>query len=173
MSSARKIILPGVFTAILIGGQLALSGISGIEIVTVLLLTFVYKFGIKQGLLVANSFSLLRCFIFGFMPNVIILYLVYYNLFVIVFGTVSKIFKHKYSIKRHAVILLVAVIMTATFTMIDNVLTPLMYGFSQKAMGAYFMASLYTVVPQMICTFATVLILFPCLLKTFDILNVK
>ena len=91
----------------LIGGQLALSGISGIEIVTVLLLTFVYKYGIGQGLLVANSFSLLRCFIFGFMPNVLILYLVYYNLFVIVFGIVGKMFKHQYSIKKHIIILLI------------------------------------------------------------------
>ena len=50
MNSAKKIILLGVFTALLIGGQFTLSGISGIEIVTVLLLTFVYKYGIKQGL---------------------------------------------------------------------------------------------------------------------------
>ena len=79
MKSAKKIILPGVFTALLIGGQFALSGISGIEIVTVLLLTFVYKYGIKQGLFVANAFSLIRCFIFGFIPSVLILYLIYYN----------------------------------------------------------------------------------------------
>ncbi len=167
MNSAKKIILSGIFTALLIGGQLALSGISGIEIVTVLLLTFVYKYGIGQGLLVANSFSLLRCFIFGFMPNVLILYLVYYNLFVIVFGIVGKMFKHEYSIKKHIIILLIAIIMTAIFTITDNILTPLIYGFSQKAMEAYFIASLYTAVPQIICTFVTVSIVFPCLLKIY------
>ena len=102
--SAKKIILPGVFTALLIGGQLALSGISGIEVVTVLLLTFVYKYGIGQGLLVANSFSLLRCFIFGFMPNVIVLYLIYYNIFVLVFGFLGKVFRHEYSIKKHIMV---------------------------------------------------------------------
>lgn len=165
MNSAKKIILPGVFTALLIGGQIVLSGISGIEIVTVLLLTFVYKYGIGQGLLVANSFSLLRCFIFGFMPNVLILYLVYYNVFVLIFGFIGQIFKHQYSVKKHIIVVLVAVIMTALFTITDNLLTPLIYGFTQKAMQAYFVASLYTMIPQIICTFATVVALFPILLK--------
>ena len=165
MNSAKKIILPGVFTALLIGGQIVLSGVSGIEIVTVLLLSFAYRYGIVQGLLVANSFSLLRCFIFGFMPNVLILYLVYYNIFVLVFGLLGKLFKHQYSVKKHFFVILVAVIMTALFTITDNLLTPLIYGFTQKAMQAYFVASLYTMIPQIICTFATVVALFPILLK--------
>ena len=67
MVSAKKIILSGVFTALLIGGQLVFSAVAGIEIVTVLLLTFAYKYGIVQSMFVANAFSLLRCFIFGFM----------------------------------------------------------------------------------------------------------
>ena len=72
MRTAKEIALISVFTALLIGGQFVLSGISGIEIVTVLLLSFSYYFGIRRGLLVANAFSLLRCFIFGFFVNVII-----------------------------------------------------------------------------------------------------
>ena len=167
MNSAKKIILPGVFTALLIGGQLALSGISGVEVVTVLLLTFVYRYGIGQGLLVANAFSLLRCFIFGFMPNVIVLYLIYYNIFVFVFGLIGKLFRHEYSIKKHMVVLFIAVIMTALFTMTDNVLTPLMYGFTMNAAKAYVIASLYTLIPQLVCTFATVVMVFPALLKIF------
>lgn len=165
MNSAKKIILPGVFTALLIGGQLALSGISGIEVVTVLLLTFVYKYGIVQGLLVANSFTLLRCFIFGFMPNVILLYLIYYNIFVLMFGFLGKVFRHEYSIKKHIMVVVIAVVMTVLFTIIDNVLTPLIYGFTANASKAYFVASFYTVIPQIICTFATVLIIFPDLLR--------
>lgn len=165
MNSAKKIILPGVFTALLIGGQLALSGISGIEVVTVLLLTFVYKYGIGQGLLVANSFSLLRCFIFGFIPNVIVLYLIYYNIFVLVFGFLGKVFRHEYSIKKHIMVVVVAVVMTVLFTITDNVLTPLIYGFTANTAKAYFVASLYTVIPQIVCTFATVLIIFPGLLR--------
>ena len=159
--------LPGVFTALLIGGQLALSGISGIEVVTVLLLAFVYKYGVRQGLLVANSFSLLRCFIFGFMPNVLILYLVYYNIFVLVFGFLGKVFRHEYSIKKHILVVIIAIIMTILFTIIDNILTPLMYGFTANAAKAYFVASLYTVIPQLVCTFATVIIVFPVLIKVF------
>ena len=58
MYSAKKVVLPGVFTALLIGGQLILSGVSGVEVVTVLLLAFAYRYGVKQGLLVANAFSL-------------------------------------------------------------------------------------------------------------------
>ena len=165
MNSAKKIILPGVFTALLIGGQLALSGISGIEVVTVLLLTFVYKYGIGQGLLVANSFSLLRCFIFGFIPNVILLYLIYYNIFVLTFGFLGKVFRHEYSIKKHIMVIVVAVVMTVLFTITDNVLTPLIYGFTANTAKAYFVASLYTVIPQIVCTFATVLIIFPGLLR--------
>ena len=167
MNSAKKIILPGVFTPLLIGGQLALSGISGIEVVTVLLLTFVYKYGIGQGLLVANSFSLLRCFIFGFLLNVIIFYLIYYHNFVLVFGFLGKVFRHEYSIKKHIMVVIVAVVMAALFTISDNVLTPLIYGFTVNAAKAYFVASLYTVMPQIVCTFATVLIIFPGLLRLF------
>ena len=169
MNSAKKIILSGVFTALLIGGQLALSGISGIEVVTVLLLAFVYRYGIGQGLLVANAFSLLRCFIFGFMPNVIVLYLIYYNVFIVIFGFIGKVFKHEYSIKKHVIVLFIAVIMTALFTMMDNVLTPLMYGFTVNAAKAYFFASLYTVFPQITCTFVTVLTIFPVLLRILKI----
>ena len=165
MIGAKKIILPSVFTALLIGGQFVLSGISGVEVVTVLLLTFTYKYGIKQGLLVANAFSLLRCFVFGFMPNVIILYLVYYNLFVIVFGLLGKAFKSEYGVKKHAIIIAVAIVMTALFTILDNVITPLFYGFTLNATKAYFVASLYTVIPQFICTLATTTFLFPIILK--------
>ena len=165
MKTAKNITLPSVYTAILIGGQFVLSGISGIEIVTVLLLAFCYKYGVKQGLFVANAFSLLRCFLFGFYLNVLILYFVYYNTFVIVFGLLGKVFNNSYGIKSHIVILVVAMIMTASFTLFDNVLTPLIYGFSRNATKAYFLASLYTVVPQIMCTMVTVTFLFPLIIK--------
>ena len=170
MNTAKKIILPGVFTALLIGSQFVLSAISGIEIVTVLLLTFVYKYGVKQGLFVANAFTIIRCFIFGFVPNVLVLYFVYYNAFVILFGLTGNAFKHEYSLKKHILIIVVVMFMTALFTMLDNVITPLMYSFSQKAIKAYFVASLYTVVPQIICAFVTTLIIFPILLKVLKYL---
>lgn len=171
MSSAKKVILPGVFTALLLGGQLALSGISGVEVVTVLLLSFTYYFGIVQGLFVANAFSLLRCFIFGFYPVVILLYLIYYNLFVVIIGLLGKAFNHEYSLKKHLIVIVAAVLLTASFTMIDNILTPLMYAFNLNATKAYFIASLPTLFGQCICTSVTVSLLFPVLVGVLKKLN--
>ena len=79
-----------VMTALLIAVQYALGFVSGIELVTVLFLSFCYVFGVKCGLLTGTAFSLLRCLLFGFMPNVILLYLVYYSLFALLFGFLGK-----------------------------------------------------------------------------------
>lgn len=167
MRAAKEIALISVFTSLLIGGQFVLSGISGVEIVTVLLLSFSYCFGIRRGLFIANAFSLLRCFIFGFFPNVIILYLIYYNLFVIVFGSLGLILKKGFNLRIHIGLILLACFMTCLFTMLDNLLTPLYYGFSLEAMKAYAIASLTAVVPQMICTILTVMVLSPILIRVF------
>lgn len=165
MKTAKSIILPSIYTAILIGGQFVLSGISGVELVTVLFLAFCYKYGVKQGLLVANAFSLLRCFVFGFFPNVILLYLIYYNIFAIVFGLFGNACKNAYGKKKHITTILLALPMTALFTLIDNILTPLLYGFTRQAAKAYFIASLYAVLPQLLCSLITVTWLFPIILK--------
>ena len=173
MKSAKKIILPGVFTALLIGGQFALSGISGIEIVTVLLLTFLYKYGIKQGLFVANAFSLIRCFIFGFMPNVIVLYLIYYNLFALVFALVGKCFSYNYSLKSHIVCIVLSGVITACFTLLDCVITPLMYAFNFNSANAYFIASIPVIIPHVICVIATTIFLFFPLVKVLSIKSLQ
>ena len=171
MITAKKVILPGVFTALLIGAQLVLSGVSGIELVTVLLLTFTYKYGSKQGLLVATAFSLLRCFLFGFFPNVVVLYLVYYNLFALVFGMMGQVFKREYALKKHILLIGMAVILTAAFTLLDDVITPWMCAFTWKATKAYFLASLYTMFPQMLCAGLTVSFIFPPLLRVLRLLD--
>ncbi len=167
MKATKDIALVSVFTALLIGGQFILSGITGIEIVTVLLLSFSYYFGISRGLFVANAFSLLRCFIFGFFPTVIILYLVYYNLFVVVFGLLGMRFKKYLNVKIHVLLVLIACIMTITFTGLDDIITPLYYGFSLDATKAYAVASLAAVIPQVICTIFTVTLLLPILIRVF------
>ena len=79
-----------VMTALLIAVQYVLGFVSGIELVTVLFLSFCYVFGVQCGLLTGAAFSLLRCLLFGFMPNVILLYLVYYSLFALIFGFLGK-----------------------------------------------------------------------------------
>lgn len=168
MKAAKEIALISVFTALLIGGQFALSGISGIEVVTVLLLSFSYYFGVRRGLLVANAFSLLRCFIFGFFPTVIILYLVYYNLFILVFGMLGLKFKRKLNIKIHAILTIAACLMTVLFTGLDDIITPLYFGYSIDTTKAYALASLTAVIPQVICTILTVIFLLPVLIRIFE-----
>lgn len=89
-STAKEIAFCAVMTALLIGGQAAFFPISGIEIVTVLLLTFSWSFGPRAGAMVATAFSLLRCLIWGFHPPVIALYLLYYPAFALLFGMLGK-----------------------------------------------------------------------------------
>ena len=167
MRAAKEIALIGIFTALLIGGQFVLSGISGVEVVTVLLLGFAFYFGIRRGLVVATAFTLLRCFIFGFFPTVIILYAIYYNLFVVVFGLIGIKFKRTVNLKNLVILVVVASVMTALFTALDDVITPLYYGYSLNAMKAYALASLTAMVPQVICTIITVALLLPIIIRVF------
>lgn len=167
MRAAKEIALVSVFTALLIGGQFVLSGLSGIEVVTVLLLSFSYYFGVRRGLFVANAFSFLRCFLFGFFPTVLILYFVYYNFFVAVFGFLGFQFKRKWNAKIHVLLLITACVMTVLFTGLDNIITPLFYGFSSEAAKAYAVASLTAVIPQVVCTLLTVSFLLPVLLRVY------
>ncbi len=168
MRTAKEIALIGVFTALLIGGQLALYQVAGVEIVTVLLLSFSYYFGLRTGLFVANAFSILRCLLFGFFPTVIILYLVYYNLFVLVFALLGKKFERKLTLKIHIMLIVVACLMTILFTALDNVITPLYYGYTLEAAKAYALMSLTAVVPQTICAAVTVLLILPVLLRIYS-----
>ena len=151
--------------ALLIGGQMALSGVSGIEIVTVMLLCFCFHYGVRHGIAVATTFSLLRCFFFGFQINVIVLYLVYYNVFALFFGWLGKRITGRISLPKLCVIVASAMVFTVLFTMLDNVITPLIFAFHKNAAAVYFAQSLYALVPQTICTMATVSILFVPLIK--------
>jgi len=90
MNTAKEIAYCSAAVALLVGGQFLLSGVSGVELVTVLLLVFSYAFGAVRGMAVATAFSLLRTFLFGFFPYVVVLYLVYYNLFALFFGLLGR-----------------------------------------------------------------------------------
>lgn len=167
MKTAKEIAIISVFTALLIGGQFVLSFISGIEIVTVLAVTFCYSFGVTRGMVSLTAFSLLRCFLFGFMPNVIILYLVYYNLLAIAFGLLGKAFKKEPCLKGLITLVITAVVFTIFFTALDNVITPLFYGFSKTVWKIYATASFATAIPQIICTAVTVSLLSYPLIKIY------
>ena len=169
MSKTKEIALIGVYVALLIGGQVALSAISGIEVVTVLLASFAFYFGIKRSLIVAVAFSILRCFLFGFMPSVIILYLIYYPLFVTIFGLIGNRFKHKATPKHHVLVIMVAVLCVVLFTALDNLITPLYYGFDRNSAIGYATTSLYATLPQVIFAIITLSVFFRPLLKLFEI----
>lgn len=160
--TTKEITVIALMTALLLGGQLALSAVAGVEIVTVLLLTFSYSFGWKRGIVVATAFSLLRCFLFGFFLSVIILYLVYFNLFAFFWGSLGRKLKHL------PVIVITAMACTISFTLIDDVLWPIIGGLSREGAWSYFLMSFTAMVPQTICTAVTVSLLFYPLTKIFS-----
>lgn len=234
LSPAKEITYVAVCCALLIGAQFAFAQIPGIEIVTVLLLCFSYVFGARFGWLLGVSFSLLRCFLFGAVVNVIILYLIYFPAFGALFGAIgyterkrgikfpvwlvvavnvillalacactlcavydliriTRLWKQTLTVLLWVItglccalclafdllfilaklnlctterwlqlilITTVAALCTVCFTMIDNVLTPFFYGYTLEAGLIYFYGSFLAVLPQVVCTIATVSTLF-------------
>lgn len=145
-----------------------MTGISGVEIVTVMLLCMCFSYGVRTGVCIATTFSLLRCLVFGFQVNVIALYLIYYNLFAAFFGWLGTRFTGKVSFVKHLTVVAAAVIFTVCFTLLDDVVTPLIYGFSAKAAKVYFLQSLTAMIPQSICAAVTVSVLFVPLTKVIQ-----
>lgn len=171
MNKTKFIVRVAMCVALLIGGQMVLSGISGIEIVTVMMLCFCYCYGIRHGMAVATAFSLLRCFLFGFQINVIVLYLVYYNLFAVFFGWLGRCFSGETSVCKTVIVVVSAVVFTVFFTLLDDVITPLIYAFHPNVARIYFLQSLYAMVPQSICTLVTVSVCFYPLTRIIKKIN--
>ncbi len=172
MKTAKEISLLGVYVALLIGGQLIFSGVSGIEIVSALTISFFYFFGVKRGVILSTAFSLLRCLAFGFFVNVILLYLIYYNVIAVAFGYIGKAFNRKVNVKTILIVTITAIVFTALFTVLDNFISYIYLGLSQKAFKIYFEASLLTMIPQIICVAITVPILFIPLIKIFNAIKI-
>lgn len=173
MQKTKFIVRVAICVAMLIGGQLALSGISGIEIVTVMMLCLCFSYGIRAGMAIATVFSLLRCFVFGFQVNVILLYLIYYNLFAVFYGWLGSRFTGKISLLKKGVIVATAMAFTVCFTLLDDVITPLIYGFHANAAKVYFLQSLSALIPQTICAMVTVAVLFTPLTKVIRKIDSK
>ena len=168
MKTAKEIATLGVFVALLIGGQFVLSGISGIEIVTVLMVSFCYYYGSYRGVIVATSFSLIRCILFGFFPNIIILYLIYYNCLALFFGLLGRKFSKTINLKKLIAITLFTILFTVLFTFIDALITSIFYGYTLNATKTYFVASMPTLITQIICVSITVSLFFIPLNKIFN-----
>lgn len=168
MRSAKEIALISVFTALLIGAQFVFSFVAGVEVVTVLLLSFCFCFGAVRGMMSATAFSFLRCLIFGFFPTVVILYLIYYNLFAAVFGLIGLRFNGEGGCFPHALAIVLTVILTCIFTLLDDVITTTFYQMKRDAAIAYYYASLPVMLVQAICAFVTVFLLFRPTVAVFD-----
>ena len=164
--TSKECALLAVFVAAVIAAQVALSFVPGVELVTVLFVSYSFVAGFKRGVAAATAFSLLRQIVFGFYPTVLILYLVYYNLLNFTFGFLG--IKIKQAVKYLPLIVIVACIGTVLFTLIDDVLTPLWFGYGARAMKAYFISSLSFMIPQLICTAVSVSVLFLPLIKVFE-----
>jgi hypothetical protein len=168
--SAKECAYLAVFVALLLATQLALAVLPGVEVVTVLFVSYAFVFGAKRGVLAATAFSLLRQLVFGFSPTVLILYLVYFNALAAVFGAVGKRMKVPV-VKNLPWLVGLACVCTVCFSLLDNVLTPLWYGYSWRAFQVYFTASLTVMVSQVVCTAVSVTILFFPLLRIFTLIN--
>lgn len=170
-NTAKELAQLAVFVALVIAAQFALSFIPGVEIVTLLFVVYAFTFGIYRGTLAATAFSLLRQLLFGFFPNVLVLYLLYYNALAAFFGFLGK--KVGNPLKNLWWLTLTACFCTACFTMLDNIITPLWYSYTQKAAQAHFIASLPVMFPQIVCTAVTVGGLFFPLYKAFCLIKRK
>lgn len=175
MRSIRFITITALYTALLIGVQFALSGVAGVELVTVFFLAFCYVIGVKAGVAVAVCFSTIRCFLFGFYPSVIILYLVYYTGFGVFFGFLGNKFRRKTTFLHLLWVVILSTVFTAIFTLLDDVITPLFYGFGENAAKVYFYSSLPFMLSQCICAAISVSLLFVplCRALTFALDNDK
>ena len=159
--SAKDVAAVGVMTALLIAAQYALSPVAGVEIVTPLLLCFCCAFGPLRGALTAIAFSLLRCLLNGFALNVVALYLVYFPLFAVAFGFLGRAAAGLSLARRTVAVTVCAVLFTACFTLLDDVLTPWILGFSARTAQVYFLASLPVLGVQCACAAVTVPLLYP------------
>lgn len=171
LRAAKECAYLAVFVALLIAAQFVLSFLPGVEIVTVLFIGYAFVFGVKRGMMAATAFSLLRMLLFGFQPNVLVLYLVYYNGLTALFGGVGRWVKAGKELRSLWWITLLACLCTISFSMLDNLITPLWYGFTARAAKAYFFASFSVMLPQVICTLLSVSLLFLPLQKTFGFIK--
>ena len=171
MKNTKFIVRVAMSVALLIAGQLALTGIQGIEVVTVMMLCLCYSYGIGFGLATATVFSLVRCLVFGFQVDIILLYLIYYNLFALLFGWLGKRFAGKVSFVKTVVVVALAVICTMLFTMLDNGIKLVFYGMKGNAARVYILQSLPVMFTQAGCTAITVSVLFPTLTKVIKKIN--
>ncbi len=155
------------FVALVIAAQLCLSFLPGIELVTLLFISYSFAFGWKRGMIAATVFSTLRQFIFGFFPNIFLLYLVYYNFLTFLFGCLGSV-KPARSLWW---LTLLACLCTAFFSLIDCAINFFWFGLTAEGLKGYFLATLAVALPHIGCTAVTVGVLFLPLQTAFRIVK--
>lgn len=165
--SAKEIAFTGITVALLIGGQLVLSMVSGVEIVTALFVVYCIVFGPLRGIFVATAFSLVRCFVFGFMPQVIVLYLIYFNTFAILVGFIGQSIKDKSMPVKIVVATVLAVVLTLCFTAIDDILNICFFGLPKAVREIYILQSIPVAIRQAVTNGVIVPLLFYPFYKVF------
>ncbi len=158
-----------VFVALVIAAQLCFSAVAGIEIVTLLFASFAFTFGKGRGMLAATAFSLLRMLVFGFFPQTLVLYLLYYNAFTFLFGTLGE--NMEAPLKRLWLIVLSACVATLIFSVLDVIINALWYAYSWGAIKVYALASLPVAAAQTACAAVSVGVLFTPLYKAFSLVK--
>ncbi len=166
--SAKECAYIAVFVAILVAVQLVLSALP-VELVTVLFVSYAFAFGIKRGMATATAFSLLRQLVFGFFPTVLILYLLYYNGVATLFGWLGRVCKKP--VRWLGLLVVCACVSSVAFTLLDNLITPLWYGYTAEAARAYFYASLPFMLPQTAGVGVTAVLLFLPLERAFRLIK--
>ena len=144
--SAKECAYLATFVSLVIALQFVFSFVPGVELVTALFVGYSFTLGVRRGMLAATAFALLRQFVFGIYPTVLVLYLIYYNLLTLTFGLIGH--RVKQPLKALPWLMVLACVCTVFFTMLDNILTPLWYGYTTKAARLYFYASLPFMLPQ-------------------------
>lgn len=156
-----------VFVALVIAAQFCLSAVAGVEVVTVLFASYAFTFGKGRGMLAATAFSLLRMLVFGFFPQVLVLYLLYYNAFALLFGALGESVEEP--LKRLWLFILFACIATLLFSVLDLIVNALWYAYSWGALKVYALASLPVAATQTVCAAVSVGGLFMPLHKAFSL----
>ena len=171
MKTAKKIAICGAFCALLIAIQYPLGAIKGIELVTVFFYAFCFVFGGACGVLVAVCYTLLRCFLHGFFPTVIILYLIYYPIFSLVGSAVGKTLKNSSPVRQIIFSVITTVLLTLFFHVADNIVTPLFFSYDKKTWIAYILQSVPVCITQCVCAGVSTALLFQPLKKAFLYVN--
>ena len=165
LTTAKECAYVAVLTALLIALQWVLSALPNVEVVTALFICYAFVFGVRRSLACAVSFSLLRQFVFGFFPKVLVLYLVFYCSLAVIFGLLGKA---RLSLtKRFLLVVVLACVCTFAFTLLDNVLTTVWYGYSKKASEMYVSASVPFMITHAIGNMVGISILFLPLERVF------